>query len=104
MATRRITGDPNPAPYGWRITEDFTETDKGDAGVCGPHNITDDILAELRSGKGTAFRLYDDDGGKSYAGRIIGEFSGEEPLDDFGTGWAGCTEVKYPERPDLNVS
>ena len=106
MATRRITGDPRPAPYGWLITVDHLADDdeRGDAGKCGPHNVTDAVLAELRSGKGYVFTLHDDDGEKTYSGRIMGEFEGHEPLDDFGAGWAGCTQVKYPGRPDLNVS
>ena len=38
--------------------------------------------------------MYDDDGGHYYNGVLIGDYDGFEPLDDFGEGNAGCTEIR----------
>jgi hypothetical protein len=84
--------------YAWIITRDHIAdvtieagTNSDAAGVTGPHNQ----VAELKSGEGKAFRMLDDDGNLYYTGRIIGNHSGFEPLEDFGTPNAGCTEIRY---------
>lgn len=40
------------------------------------------------------FRLYDDDGNIYYEG-LSDDFATFEPLDDYGTPNAGCTEIRY---------
>jgi hypothetical protein len=93
------------ADYAWMITIDHLEGDSTDVGMHGPHNAPDDLIARLTTGEGHRFELYDDDGELYYSGLIIttGDMAEQAhcfaPLDDFGTGWAGATEVRYPDRP-----
>lgn len=63
-------------------------------GIIGPRNATDTQSQQLTAGKGKAFRMYDDDGELYYSGRIIGEYEGLEPLEDYGTPNAGATEIR----------
>ena len=37
--------------------------------------------------------------GSTYAWVLTGNYEGFEPLDDFGTPYAGCTEIRY-QQPD----
>jgi hypothetical protein len=78
--------------YGWIITKDFINQsdDDSDVGVAGPRDIPDALHTELKSGLGETFRMSDDDGEVYYEGRIVGEYDGLEPLDDFGDPNAGC--------------
>ena len=79
------------AKYRWKITRDHLAEpgEKDDVGREGPHNLD----PALKSNP-TPFTLYDDDGDGYYSGTLYGDFSGLEPLDDFGMGWAGCTGIK----------
>jgi len=80
------------AKYAWIITADLLED--GDAtGTIGPAGAGPDHIAQLKNGQGCAFRMLDDDEVLSYRGRIIGDFDGLEPLDDFGMPNAGCTTI-----------
>jgi hypothetical protein len=87
--------------YAWTITRDHLADDNdNEAGVTGPRDAPDALLASLRSGHGKAFRMYDDDGELYYSGRWVSSDDGltEDafgPLDDFGTPNAGCTEIRY---------
>jgi hypothetical protein len=82
--------------YAWIITKDCLcqPGDTDETGTIGPRGATDDQMAKLRNGEGKAFRMYDDDGEHYYNGRIIGQFDGLEPLEDFGTPNAGATEIR----------
>jgi hypothetical protein len=73
--------------YNWTITRDYIENG-AETGLTGPRNKSRHTANE------TAFKMYDDDGALYYAGKIWGDFDGSEPLDDFGTPAAGCTEIK----------
>jgi len=74
--------------YGWKIDRDYFD---GEAtGVAGPRGG----MAVL-DGEGETFALYDDDENLMAAGRIVGDYDGFEPLDDFGLGMWGCTGIKY---------
>ena len=101
MADLLAGKDPDaPAEYAWLITRDrLAEQDGGKfgdaAGVSGPSNATDEQLDQLRAGKGKKFRMYDDDGEHYYDGLVLGDFDGFEPLDDYGRGNAGCTDIRY---------
>jgi len=86
--------------YDWIITKDHI-ADKtleppcncNAVGMQGPRDSTakpDEIK------KGSYFRMYDDDDILYYEGYIIGEFHGDEPLNDFGMGNAGCVRIEYP--------
>ena len=76
------------ATYRWIITRDHIGNG-ADVGAEGPGNSDDDLTADPAH-----FMMYDDDGELYYEGTLFGDFSGFEPLDDFGTGWAGCTKIK----------
>lgn len=65
---------------------------KGDVGVVGPSGVD---FTEKEIMKGKAFKMKDGDGELVYRGRIIGAYDGFEPLDDFGSPNAGCTEIWY---------
>jgi len=88
------------APYGWLIYESRIEGDGSEFGkptaieVVGPSGISDENDQSLKDGKGDEFELYDDDRMLYYKGRIIGDYIGFEPLDDFGTPNAGAAHVK----------
>lgn len=102
---------PDFTGYGWIIDKDHIAmndeeegTNLNAVGVVGPSNIAPEIHYRLNHGQGKKFRMYDDDGELYYSGRILhadgyeAPDEGFEPLDDFGTGNAGCTEIKYFER------
>lgn len=89
--------------YAWRITRDFfpmseaAEGTNGNAlGVTGPRDAPDDLVSAVGSELlGERFRMLDDDGNVYYEGRIVGDYDGFEPLDDFGMPNAGCTTIEY---------
>lgn len=90
--------------YAWLIaTDHLHESDPAmftdnDAGTAGPLGATDEQVAALKAGHGTAFRLKDDDGELYYSGRFLGDSMGGEafaPLEDFGMPNAGCTMIEY---------
>ena len=74
--------------YRWIITWD--EINNGEyAGTQGPSEYDPDMLDHP-----STFDLYDDDGIHYAGGVIFGEYTGFEPLDDFGTPDWGCTAIK----------
>lgn len=104
-----ITSTARPAAqYAWRITTDHL-WEPGDlvddeAGTTGPSDAPEDLLAQLEAGKGTTFKMYDDDGELYYTGRILHAVENPDadadfgPLWDFGTPNAGCTEIRYRDK------
>jgi len=85
--------------YGWIITKDHLASSRRDeAGVCGPRDLSSDMKNVLLSGTGEAFKMYDDDRELYYEGLIVGDYSGFEPLDDFGGPNAGCTYIMYKNK------
>ena len=78
--------------YYWTITKDHIDTD---AVNTSSHSlpVLDDYLAAIRDNP-VHFSLYDDDGECYYEGMLYGDYTGFEPLDDFGTPNAGCTKMK----------
>ena len=86
------------ARYAWIIDIDHLDLDLEGAdatGIMGPNSITPEQETLLRAGQaGDIFRMYNDDDELCYTGRIMGEYDGSEPLDDFGMGWAGCTKIE----------
>ena len=88
--------------YAWIITNDLTATagepegtNMNAKGMLGPRDCSDEQSAELKGGAGKEFEIYDDDGIHYYTGRIIGDYDGFEPLDDFGTPNAGAVDIRY---------
>lgn len=74
--------------YNWIIEKDYIGTK-----AKGRNNFS---ISQIDNKENESdFRMYDDDGILYYAGKIWGDFEGFEPLDDFGEGYAGCTEIKY---------
>lgn len=81
--------------YAWVITVDHIETDA--VGTIGPGGATMDVDAIKKAG--AHFRMYDADGELYYQGYICGDYSGFEPLDDFGTPNAGATDIRMRKGP-----
>ncbi len=86
--------------YAWRIDRDYIPeegapegTNCNAPGVTGPRNAPDHLVVALDAGEGDKFRLYDDDGELYYAGRIVGDYDGFEPVDDFGEPNAGALQI-----------
>lgn len=80
--------------YGWVIDRDYLP-DGNRSWVFGPRNLDPVLRRKLVDGSGKEFTLYDDDKILYYKGRIVGEYDGFEPLDDYGAPNAGCTEIRY---------
>lgn len=84
--------------YGWIVTRDHL--DDKDVEIIGPRQCSKAMIAQLRKGKGQAFRMKDDDGILYYSGRYIGPddewmFS---PLSDFGEPNAGAVIIEYRDK------
>jgi len=79
----------------WIITQDLIaeEGEESCVGFCS-YNFPSDLDPATLPYE---FRLVDGDGGVYYHGRSS-DSSSFGPLDDFGTGWAGCTEIQYLEN------
>lgn len=93
------------ARYAWIITKDTTFEEGDDpeynaVGVSGPRSITDAQRARLEAGEGRVFWTGDEDSSRQVQGRILGEFDGLEPLDDFSQPNWGHTEIRYPGSKD----
>ena len=85
--------------YAWIITKDKINSD--DVGTIGPASINTELEKSLKAGTGTEFKMFDDDGELYYEGKIVGDFDGFEPLDDFGEGYAGCTAIAYKNKNNV---
>ena len=75
----------------WTITKDFIDAGKKvGTSSC---NFNESNIAEIKH----RFRLLDGDGGIYYEGLSDNceSQSAFAPLDDFGRGYAGCTEIQY---------
>lgn len=86
------------ARYGWIIDwadpDIFSDRMDLEKGRIGPRDISPELLADLKAGKGEEFEMYDDDNNLYYKGRIVGDYDGFEPKDDFGGPNAGVTGIK----------
>lgn len=85
--------------YYWCILRDYI-TNGEDNGRDNSREITPESIRELMDSAPyrTYFKMYDGDGELYYDGYIVGDFSGFEPLDEFGTPNAGCTEIKLKDN------
>lgn len=81
--------------YAWIIDEDHLDGEG--TGTTGPRDAPAELLTKLTgTSEGDKFRMYDDDEELYYSGRLLGDDpSLFEPLDDYGTPNAGCTEIRY---------
>lgn len=80
------------APYRWKIDKDFLEGDAehGSVGAEGPRGM-DVTISDNPKG----FTLYDDDDIAYYHGWLYGDYSGFEPVDDYGMPYAGAVNIKF---------
>lgn len=103
--------------YAWIIDNDELWLagigDEPEVGAIGPYGAPDHLLEKLAHGDGIVFQLWDDDGEHYYTGRVVSDepflspdslYAGDEPLVDYGRPNAGCTEIRYPEYPELDCS
>lgn len=88
MEKKNLTCGPGSGPTTWVITKDH--------GVCNDcKNASAEEHANLiKTGFTEPFQLLDDDGEIYYSG-LAKPQADFDPLDDFGTPNAGCTEIQY---------
>ncbi len=90
--------------YAWRIDTWPDVEDMGPLGegiIEGPSNAPDALLEQVRQGKGTRFRMLDDDGLIYCKGRLLYAEGDEDrgympergPLDDYGSTGLGCVDI-----------
>ena len=75
----------------WKITKDFANSGKKIGTSSCNYDETKDALLKYR------FRMLDDDGEIHYEG-LSDDCDSQRafaPLDDFGMGYSGCTEIHY---------
>jgi len=80
--------------YAWVIDKNYVDDFENVSGPSGAEKL---LMDKLRAGDGQKFRMFDGDGELYYTGRVVGEFEGFEPLDDYGMPNAGCTEIHYKD-------
>jgi len=81
--------------YAWTITRDriFSGDENDLVGPPGATLTTEQIRSHPKAER---FTMHCDDGECYYEGFLVGdEASGFEPLEDFGTPNASCTEIRY---------
>lgn len=83
--------------YAWIIDQDLICVGE-DIGSKGPSQASNTLLGRLQSGEGIEFRILDSDDTLYYSGRILGDYEGFEPLDDFGCPNAGATDIQYKNQ------
>ena len=103
--------------YAWYIHTEFIDDEGEPTGVNGrpfivhgPRDAPEELLEALHRGFGDPFKMYDDDGNLCLGGHILalsGEHAWNEdehiafgPLNDYGMGGYGCTEIWYPSGPN----
>ena len=85
--------------YTWVITRDNILGDSSDAvGRIGPRGATDRVRFDIVIQRGAHFRLLNAAGRAEFSGYILGDFEGDEPLEDYGRE-NGCVAIEY-ERAD----
>ena len=84
--------------YAWTFEEDESYGDGTGpfTTVDGPRGST--LTKEQIKRYGKQFRMLDDDKNIYGYGYITGEYDGFEPLDDYGEGGLGATEIQYMEN------
>lgn len=82
---RQLDMEDYGQPYDYDIDRDL------------PHHFKPKPEDEPGTPNGRLFRIYDDDGTLYYEGVILGDYSGFEPLDDFGRPNAGAVDIAYGE-------
>jgi len=89
--------------YTWVVTRDRFAGDTSDAiGKIGPSGARDRAPFDTVILQGEKFRLLNGDGDTEFVGYIYGEYTGREPLEEYGRDY-GCTDIEY-ERDGRWVS
>ncbi len=91
------------ARYAWLVTKDHINHDEqwNREGTMGPRSITPEQRQMLEAGHGSLWKTWDDDDILYYEGRIVGDFDGHEPLDDFAKPDAGAVKIKVEDNDTL---
>lgn len=88
--------------YGWIVDRDYTDQEfTGEVhkvSVFGHSRISEKLKQKLLAGEGEEFKMYDADDNLYYSGRIVGDYDGFEPLDDYGTPNAGAIDIHYKDK------
>ena len=83
------------AKYTWVITQEDTPLDVSAAfAKIGPSGVTGRMSLGQVIQNGEHFRLLSNDGKVKYSGYIHGQYSGREPLDDYGN-INDCVDIEY---------
>jgi hypothetical protein len=91
---RGSRGTPDVSEYTWIITRrDVNVVDSGVVGQIGPKGAGLTSFVKITE-FGEHFRMLDADGETRYLGYIIGDYTGHEPLEDFGRG-KKCVAIEY---------
>ncbi len=81
--------------YTWIVTRDSILGDSSDAvGKIGPRGAKNRERFDKVIIEGDHFRLLNEEGNVQFSGYILGEYTGREPLDDYGLD-NGCTAIEY---------
>ncbi len=81
--------------YTWIVTRDRYVGDSSDAvGKIGPRGETDRAPFDQVILHGEKFRLLNSSGESEFSGYIYGEYTGMEPLEEYGRDY-GCTGIEY---------
>jgi len=87
------------ASYRWKIDRDYLDDQNEAVGIEGPSNLDRSISANPQG-----FTLYDDDFNAYYHGWLYGDYEGDEPLNDFGAGYAGCTMLRFDGDEHMTIA
>ena len=80
--------------YAWVIDYEIYQN-VGDTKITGPNGLSQKHFNSLNKGEGQEFQIFDADDILNCIGRIVGEYDGFEPLDDYATPSLGATTIKY---------
>ena len=87
--------DPHDSGYTWIVTRDTILGDSSEAvGKIGPSGARNRAPFDTVIIHGEHFRMLNAAGEAQFSGYILGEYSGREPLDDYGSD-NGCTSIEY---------
>lgn len=94
--------------YGWKVTRDFWSEehpeDKSQVGTTGPSWLSDAMQEKLDNVTDCIrWRVYDDDWNCYLEGIMTGDYTGFEPVDDFGTAMYGAIHIKHFENGKWEV-
>ena len=97
MDSEVVESETKTGQYTWMLFGDLTG---GNTGVrvwqTGPDRGAIRASYQELVSRGKPFEMRDSEGQLVYTGYIVGDFRGEEPLNDFGSKY-GCCQISYPD-------